>query len=101
MLEHEHQLPQHHDESTSAPAVHEPQPAVEHAQSVQQIPPAASFAELTGQPKGPVGDKAVAEPPLANTDAVIEQLAHGMVAKDLDDNDQRFLAANGYAAQPI
>jgi hypothetical protein len=32
---------------------------------------------------------------------VIEQLAHGMVAKELDDNDQKFLAANGYSAQPI
>jgi hypothetical protein len=104
MFEHEQQRTAHHDDAIEAP-VHQPAPAVEHQPAVQAVPPAASFAELTGQPAVAKADPAKADPakdpPLANTDAVIEQLAHGMVAKELDDNDQRFLAANGYAAQPI
>ena len=39
--------------------------------------------------------------PLANNDAMVEQLAHGMVAKDLTADDESFLRANGYVAQPI
>jgi hypothetical protein len=99
MLEHEQQRTTHHDDAIEA-AVHQPEPAVEHQPAVQAVPPAASFAELTGQPAVAAAAK-TGEPPLANTDAVFEQLAHGMVAKELDDNDQKFLAANGYSAQPI
>jgi hypothetical protein len=103
MLEHEPRST-HHDDALETHALHAPEPATEvaagHDQRVQQVPPAASFAELTGQPKIAEPGK-TGEPPLANVDAMIEQLAHGMVAKELDDNDQRFLAANGYAAQPI
>jgi hypothetical protein len=99
MFEHEQQRTTHHDDAIEAP-VHQPAPAVEHQPAVQAVPPAASFAELTGQPKAAAAGPAT-EPPLANTDAMIEQLAHGMVAKELDDNDQKFLAANGYKAQPI
>jgi hypothetical protein len=98
MLEHEQQRSSHHDDAIEAP-VHQPEPAVEHQPAIQKVPPAASFAELTGQPKAVAGP--ATEPPLANTDAVIEQLAHGMVAKELDDSDQKFLAANGYSAMPI
>jgi hypothetical protein len=101
MLEHEQQRNTHHDDAIEAPAVHAPEAAVEHQPAVQQVPPAASFAELTGQPKAAEVAGPKPEAPLANTDAMIEQLAHGMVAKELDDNDQKFLAANGYAAQPI
>ncbi|HET7500149.1 MAG TPA: alpha/beta fold hydrolase [Kofleriaceae bacterium] len=100
MLEHEHQRTTHHEEAIEASAIQPPEPAALHQQQVQNVPPAASFAELTGQPKVAEPGKTT-EAPLANVDAVIEQLAHGMVAKDLDDNDQKFLAANGYAAQPI
>jgi hypothetical protein len=99
MLEHEQQRTTHHDDAISA-AVHPPEPAVEHQPAVEAVPRAASFAELTGQPAVAAGAR-TGEAPLANTDAVIEQLAHGMVAKELDDNDHRFLEANGYSAQPI
>jgi hypothetical protein len=101
MLEHEQHRNTQHDDALAAPAVHEQEAAVEHQPAAQQVPPAASFAELTGQPKVAETAGPKTEAPLANTDAMIEQLAHGMVAKELDDNDQKFLAANGYAAQPI
>src|SRR4029077_11560391 len=39
--------------------------------------------------------------PLANADAVIEQLAHGMVAKELEASDEHFLQVNGYQAMPV
>jgi hypothetical protein len=71
--------------------------AVERQPATDKVPPAASFSELTGQPK----TEAKKAEPLANTDAMIEQLAHGMVAKELDDKDREFLAANGYDALPI
>ena len=87
------------------PSVQQPQPAVEQQPAIQKVPPAASFAELTGQPAVAAG--AVAEPakgddpPLVNVDAMIEQLAHGMVAKELDARDEHFLQVNGYQALPI
>ncbi|HZJ62995.1 MAG TPA: alpha/beta fold hydrolase, partial [Kofleriaceae bacterium] len=39
--------------------------------------------------------------PLTNTDAVVEQLAHGMIDKELDARDEHFLQVNGYQALPI
>lgn len=95
--------PEHDDVTAIAPA-HQPEPAVEAQPAAQRAPAAASFAELTGQPAVAAGtaDPARAgEQPLANTDAVIEQLAHGMVAKELDAGDEHFLAVNGYQAMPI
>lgn len=105
MQEHEQPRAQDLHAPELAPA-HEAEPAVEaqHQPTAEAVPPAASFGELTGQPaveaQGPQAENAEAQP-LANTDAVIEQLAHGMVAKELDDNDERFLQTNGYRALPI
>lgn len=109
----------HHDEAHAAPVAPEAQPAVE-AQAQGHVPAAASFEQLTGQGKtsgetaramttdshqtdsGEVeAGKDQGDKPLANVDAMIEQLSHGMVAKELDDKDQKFLKANGYQAQPI
>jgi len=105
MQAHEQQRNPHHDDAVEvAPAQH-PEPAVEQQPAIQNVPPAASFGELTGQPA--VAAAAVAEPakgddqPLANADAVIEQLAHGMVDKELGARDEHFLQINGYQALPI
>ena len=110
MFAHDQQRNLHHDDVTVAP-LQAPEPGVEHQPTAQTAPAAASFAELTGQPAvaraDPTKEPAKADPakagdqPLANTDAVIEQLAHGMVAKELDANDEHFLAVNGYQAMPI
>ena len=86
------------DETVEPVAARPREAAVERQPGVETIPPAASFAELTGQPKE--GAKAE-DQPLTNADAVVEQLAHGMVAKDLDDKDLHFLQVNGYDALPI
>ena len=100
MQEHDQQRSSHHDDALHAPPAQELEPAVEQQPQVQAIPPAASFAELTGQPA--VAAPARAEDqPLTNVDAMIEQLAHGMVAKELDDKDEHFLQVNGYKAMPI
>jgi hypothetical protein len=98
MQDHERQSGAQHDQTIDATKVPKAEPAVEKQPAVEAVPPAASFAELTGQP-AVEGKKA--DTPLANTDAMIEQLAHGMVAKDLDDKDLQFLKANGYDALPI
>ena len=109
----------HHDDAVEAPVTPEAQPAVE-AQAAGPVPASASFEQLTGQGKtssetaramstdqsnqtdsGEVEAPAQGDQPLANVDAMIEQLSHGMVAKELDDKDQKFLKANGYEAQPI
>lgn len=84
------------DDAVLAASIRPPEPAVENQASVEAVPPAASFAELTGQPKAKTEEQ-----PLSNSDAVIEQLAHGMVAKDLDAKDEQFLHVNGYDALPI
>jgi hypothetical protein len=100
----------HQDESLEQAAhAQEPQAAVEHqAQPAQAeaVPRAASFEQLTGQPAvespGPKAeDKAATNNTGAVTDAIIEQLAHGMVDKELDDNHERFLQEQGYKAMPI
>jgi hypothetical protein len=77
MQDHERQPGAQHDQSIDATSVPKAEPAVEKQPAVSSVPPAASFADLTGQPAldgKPEGQ------PLANTDAMIEQLAHGMVA---------------------
>jgi hypothetical protein len=113
MLEQE----QTHNEQEVDPAevtpVTELQPAVEAQPQVTAAPPAASFEALTGQQQetalAPTAQPEVAAAdaetekakPLGNKDAVIEQLAHGMVDKELDDKDEEFCAANSYRALPI
>jgi hypothetical protein len=97
MHDQDRKLDERQDDAIDAAQIPKAEAAVEVQPATDQVPPAASFAELTGQPA-----TATAKPePLANTDAVIEQLAHGMVAKDLDDKDREFLAINGYDALPI
>src|SRR6185436_12380364 len=97
MHEQEHKPSAQHDDAVIAANIKPPEPAVEKQPSVEAVPPAASFAELTGQPKAAKTE----EQPLSNTDALVEQLAHGMVAKDLDAKDEAFLRVNGYDAMPI
>jgi hypothetical protein len=61
---------------------------------------------MTGQPAvGPQGAGSEAQQPAVRTDGVtdtvVEQLSHGMVAKELDDKDEKYLGDNGYRALPI
>src|SRR4051812_41604290 len=102
----------HHDDAIEAAPVHAPEPAVEAQAAGHQVPPAASFAELTGQPAVARAEPARADParadaarsedqPLTNADAVVEQLAHGMIDKELGAKDEHFLQVNGYQALPI
>jgi len=106
MLEQEQQRSAQNEEAVDVSAAQEAEAAVEQQPKVntEAVPRSASFGELTGQPAVEAqaqaeGGQVGAQP--ISTDAVIEQLAHGMVAKELDDNDERFLQANGYRAMPI
>jgi hypothetical protein len=106
MQEHEQSRTEPHEAALERAALHEPEAAVEQQARAAAPPQAASFEQLTGQPAvetpGPQPeDPAAANNTTALTDAVIEQLAHGMVAKELEDNDERFLQTNGYKAMPI
>jgi hypothetical protein len=102
MQEHEQRHNSQHDDALEVPAAQQLAPAVEQQPQAHTIPPAASFAQLTGQPAVEAAQtKGPETQPLANVDAVIEQLSHGMVAKELDDADEKFLHANGYEALPI
>ena len=124
MQEHEQQHSANENAALDMAAVQQPQPAMEAQPSVVAAPPAASFEAMTGQQQQPSQEQAqqdqlqqqatsappevaagaapaVQDQPLANTDAMIEQLAHGMVDKELGDNDERFLAVNGYRALPV
>jgi hypothetical protein len=98
MQQHEQARTSRPEDALDVQPVHEHGAAAVDPPQVQQIPPAASFGELTGQPRT---DEPAKAKPLTNTDAVIEQLAHGMVAKDLDAGDEEFLHTNGYEAMPI
>lgn len=98
MQQHEQGKDKRHDDATDIKPVHQDAPATE-VQLGGKVPPAASFGELTGQAKEEGG--AEHDKPLTNMDAVIEQLAHGMVAKELDAKDEAFLKTNGYDALPI
>lgn len=104
MQAHEQAKRPEHDDAVAITAAPQPAPITDAQAAPARAPQAASFAELTGQP-AVAGDRAdpatSAEQPLANTDALIEQLAHGMVAKELDARDEQFLAVNGYQAMPI
>ncbi len=116
MIEQQQRNAAHHDEAIEAPAHPEAHAAVE-AQAQGPVPRAASFDQLTGQSRTS-GETARAmstdsthseaesetpgqEAPLSNVDAMIEQLSHGMVDKELGDKELKFLKANGYSAQPI
>lgn len=104
MQAHDQQRSPNHDDAIEVAPAHAPEPAAVAQPAVQKIPPAASFAEMTGEPAVAAGTKEAAKPadqPLTNQDAVIEQLAHGMVAKDLDAASEHFLQVNGYQALPI
>lgn len=101
MQEHDPQRTAHHDDAIHLSPVQDGQPAVEAQPQIQAIPPAASFAELTGQPAVAEAGPKPEDQPLTNADAMIEQLAHGMVAKELDATDEHFLQVNGYKAMPI
>jgi hypothetical protein len=104
MQEHEQEQGAQSNDGFEMAAAQEPEAAVEAQRQAEGAPPSASFAELTGQQPalaaGPQQADAAQAQPIA-TDAVIEQLAHGMVAKELDDRDDAFLAAHGYRALPI
>ncbi|HEX3764121.1 MAG TPA: Mbeg1-like protein [Kofleriaceae bacterium] len=112
MQAHEQQGRPHPEDAVELPAAHPAEPAVEAQPTAQQAPPAASFAQLTGQPAvareaaqaGPAKAEAKAksdDQPLSNADAVVEQLAHGMIDKELTAQDDHFLQVNGYEALPI
>src|ERR1043165_6458653 len=98
------------DHALEQAAINEPEAAIERQPAVQAVPPVASFEALTGQQQqqgpeveGPKGKAAEAQPDntTAITDAAIEQLAHGMVDKELDDKDEQYLASQGYRALPV
>ena len=94
MLEHEQARTAHQEDALALAPAQEPEPAVERQPAAEAVPPAASMEELTGQPAvaTQAGPKPEEQPELATSDTVIEQLAHGMVAKELDDNDEKYLA---------
>lgn len=101
---HAQQRSPHHDDAVELAPVHDPEPAAFAQPAAGRIPPAASFAELTGEPAVETAAREPAKPadqPLASADAVIEQLAHGMVDKELGAADEHFLQVNGYEALPI
>jgi hypothetical protein len=66
----------------------------QHTETPDRAPSAPKPGELAPEGSGPKAER------LANNDAVIEQLAHGMVDRDLTADDQAFLQANGYHAEP-
>lgn len=73
--------------------------AIEAQPKAKEIPPVAQ--ELAGQEQVLQATAQVQAEPMTNHDALVEQLAHGMVAKDLTDADKAFLDLNGYRAMPI
>lgn len=82
----------------------DPTTAVEQQPAISQIPPVSSqMAANSNTEIAPAVENAPTVPtaPLANFEAVVEQLSHGMVDKDLNDADRQFLQLNGYKAMPI
>ncbi len=73
--------------------------AIEAQPKAKEVPAVAQ--EIAGPQQVQEATAKVQAEPMANHDALVEQLAHGMVAKDLDDNDKAFLELNGYRAMPI
>lgn len=77
-----------------------PAAAIEAQPKVNEVPAVAQ--ELAGpQPAATDTTPTVKDTPLANHDAMVEQLAHGMVDKQLGDADRHFLQVNGYKAMPV
>jgi hypothetical protein len=101
MQQHEQARTTRPQDAHDVPPARDREAAAEHHEGAEHLPPAASFSALTGAPAVKPEDASTAAAPLANTDAMIEQLAHGMVAKELDATDEAFLHANGYEAMPI
>ncbi len=103
MLEQEQAQKQQNESVDQAQAL-EPEAATER-QPAGPVPGPASFEQMTGQPavgaEAPKAAPSQIAPPDGVTDTVVEQLAHGMVAKELDDRDEQYLAENGYRALPI
>ncbi|HEX3764857.1 MAG TPA: hypothetical protein VHW23_39445, partial [Kofleriaceae bacterium] len=65
-------------------------------------PPAPRPGELEPAGSGAARESTAHGPAerLADNDAVVEQLAHGMVDRDLTSDDEAFLQANGYRTEP-
>lgn len=102
MQEHAQRQADHQQDPHALAAAQEAGPAVEAQASAQTAPQAASFEELTNQPAvATAAPQEREQPELATSDTVIEQLAHGMVDKELDDNAEKYLADNGYRALPV
>jgi hypothetical protein len=107
MLEQQNSRASHNDPALEQALIQEPEAAIERQPAVQAAPPAASFEQLTGQHEEAVAPPQQQAPaqqqqtPIADSDTVVEQLARGMVSKELDENDERFLATNGYRALPV
>ncbi len=76
-----------------------PEAAIEAQPKVTEVPAVAQ--EIAGPQQVQEATAQVQAEPMANHDALVEQLAHGMVAKDLTDADKAFLDLNGYKAMPI
>lgn len=72
--------------------------AIEAQPKVNEVP---AVAHEAGEQQVKEATAKVQAEPMANHDALIEQLAHGMVGKDLNDADKAFLDLNGYKAMPI
>lgn len=113
MLQHEQEHSERKEDALALAPAHEPTPAAEQqAAPAQGVPPAASFQDLTNQRQElteqqaaeAAGPKTESPPEVDSTavsDTTVEQMAHGMAYKEsLDDADKKFLADNGYSANP-
>jgi hypothetical protein len=76
-----------------------PAAAIEAQPKVNEVPAVAQ--EIAGPSQVAAATAQVQAEPMTNHDALVEQLAHGMVAKDLTDTDKAFLDLNGYKAMPV
>jgi pimeloyl-ACP methyl ester carboxylesterase len=108
MLEHEQARREQQNETIDVSQSAEPAATVE-AQVQPQAPvPRPAHEEQTGAPaveaQGPQAETAVTPqkaPADGVTDTAVEQLAHGMVDKEIDDRDELYLAEQGFRAMPI
>lgn len=109
MLEHDQTRERSADPFAAPVAQQQPEAAIERQAAPQAMPPVAHAQELMGHQAAEVAEQEQAMAPAqapavetgAVTDAVIEQLAHGMVDRELEDTHERFLAQNGYRALPV
>jgi pimeloyl-ACP methyl ester carboxylesterase len=81
-------------------APHELPPGTHEPGASDALPPAPRAGEHDDATAAPEHEPASLPPPLQDREAVIEQLAHGMVDGDLTPQDEAFLAANGYRTEP-